>query len=148
MEAVAVFALLELEEEAMEAVAFVTLLALMQFFIFGVQVGQMRAKHGVNAPAITGHPEFERMLRIQQNTMEQLVVFLPALWIYGYFGKPLYAAAAGLVFLIGRFVYKRAYLADPSRRSTGFTIGIVAISALIVAGLYSVGRGLWIEYLS
>ncbi len=132
----------------MEAVAFVTLLALIQFFIFSLQVGQMRAKHGVKAPAITGHPEFERTFRVQQNTMEQLVIFLPALWVYGYFGKPLYAAAAGLVFIIGRFIYKSAYVADPSRRSTGFTIGFIAISVLIVGGLYSVGRGLWIEYLS
>ncbi len=66
----------------MEAVAIVTVVALAQFVFFSIQVGSMRGKHGVSAPAVTGHPEFERMFRIQQNTMEQLVAFIPALWIF------------------------------------------------------------------
>lgn len=127
----------------MEAIAIVTILALMQYFFFGVQVGQMRVKHGVKAPATSGHPEFERMFRVQQNTLEQLVMFLPALWIYGYFGKPLWAAAAGIVFIIGRFIYKRSYVADPKKRSTGFTVSIVATSFLMVAGLIAAGYDLY-----
>ncbi|MBT8091989.1 MAG: MAPEG family protein, partial [Gammaproteobacteria bacterium] len=66
----------------MTPIAIVTILALGQFILFSIQVGSMRGKHGVDAPAIAGHPEFERMFRIQQNTMEQLVAFIPALWIY------------------------------------------------------------------
>ena len=130
----------------MEAIAIVTILALIQYFVFGVQVGQMRVKHGVKAPAITGHPEFERMLRVQQNTLEQLVMFLPALWIYGYFGRPLWAAAAGVVFIIGRFIYKRSYISDPSKRSTGFTISIIATSFLLVAGLIAAGYDLYTQF--
>ena len=68
----------------MEYIAIVTLLALMQFMLFSIQVGAMRVKHGVKAPATVGHPDFERMFRIQQNTMEQLVVFIPALWVYAH----------------------------------------------------------------
>jgi glutathione S-transferase len=119
----------------MEYVAIVTLLALMQFMMFSIQVGSMRVKHGVKAPAISGHPEFERMFRIQQNTMEQLVVFVPALWIYAHLVNPLWGAGIGLVFIIGRFVYRAAYFKDPASRSNGFTIGILATSVLLVWSL-------------
>lgn len=132
----------------MEAIAVVTILALMQFFLFGLQVGQMRGKHGVKAPAITGHPEFERMFRIQQNTMEQLVIFIPAIWIYGLFGNPTWGAIAGLVFIVGRFVYRQGYLADPAKRSAGFGIGMVAIAFLLIAGLFGAGKDIYFLYLS
>lgn len=131
----------------MEAIAVVTILALMQFYLFGFQVGQMRARHGIKAPAITGHPEFERMFRVQQNTMEQLVMFIPALWIYGYFGKPLWAAAIGLVFIVGRQIYKMAYVADASRRALGFTISTVAVAGLMIAGLINAGYDVYTQYL-
>ena len=130
----------------MEAIAIVTILALIQYYVFGVQVGQMRVKHGVKAPAITGHPEFERMFRVQQNTLEQLVMFLPALWIYGYFSRPLWAAAAGIVFIIGRFMYKRGYTSDPSKRGTGFAISIIATSFLLIAGLIAAGYDLYAQF--
>lgn len=119
----------------MEYIAIVTLLALMQFMLFSIQVGAMRVKHGVKAPAISGHPEFERMFRIQQNTMEQLVVFVPALWIYAHLVNPLWGAGIGLFFIIGRFVYRAAYLKDPASRSNGFTIGVLATSVLLVWSL-------------
>ena len=118
--------------EYIEYTAIVTLLALMQFMLFSIQVGAMRVKHGVNAPAISGHPEFERMFRVQQNTMEQLVAFVPALWIYAYLVNPLWGAGIGLLFIIGRFVYRAAYLKDPASRSNGFTIGVLAIAVLLV----------------
>ena len=127
----------------MEAIAFVTLLALIQYLVFGYQVGQMRVKHGVKAPATSGPAEFERMFRVQQNSMEQLVLFLPALWIYGYFGNPLWGAIAGLVFIVGRYVYKRSYLVDPPKRGRGFMIGLAATAFVIVAGLVVAGRNLW-----
>ena len=119
----------------MEYVAIVTLLALMQFMLFSIQVGAMRVKHGVKAPATSGHSEFERMFRIQQNTMEQLVVFVPALWIYARLVNPLWGAGIGLLFVIGRFVYRAAYLKDPASRSNGFTIGVLATSVLLVWSL-------------
>lgn len=130
----------------MEAIAVVTILALVQFYVFSIQVGQMRGKHGVKAPAISGAPEFERMFRVQQNTMEQLVIFVPALWIYGYFGNPLWGAAVGLVYIVGRFVYKRSYLADPTKRSLGFTLGVIPITLLLVAGLIAAGMDLYAIY--
>lgn len=121
--------------EYIEYTAIVTLLAVMQFMLFSVQVGSMRVKHGVKAPATTGHPQFERMFRVQQNTMEQLVVFLPALWIYAYFVNALWGAGIGLVFIIGRTIYRAAYVKDPASRSNGFTIGVLAIAVLLVWSL-------------
>ena len=116
----------------MEAIAIVTILALLQFVWMSVQVGSMRGKHGVKAPAISGHPEFERAFRVQQNTMEQLVVFLPALWMFGHFVKPLWGAGFGLVFIIGRFVYRAEYLKDPGSRSPGFTITFLPTAIMLV----------------
>ncbi|HEX7718676.1 MAG TPA: MAPEG family protein [Woeseiaceae bacterium] len=119
----------------MEPVAIVTALALFQFFAFSYWVGAARVKHGVHAPAITGHPEFERSFRVQQNTLEQLVAFLPALWIFGLYVHALIAAALGLLFIVGRFVYRTSYLKDPTTRSLGFGIGALSIIALLIGGL-------------
>ena len=119
----------------MELPAIVTALALLQFTWFSIQVGSMRVKHGVKAPAMSGPPEFERMERVQQNTMEQLVVFLPALWLHAYLVNPLWAAGIGLVFIIGRFIYRAAYLRDPATRSLGFTTGFLATAVLLVWAL-------------
>ena len=131
----------------MEAIAVVTILALAQFYVFGFQVGQMRAKHGIKAPATTGHPEFERMFRVQQNTMEQLVMFLPALWIYAWLGKPLWGAAIGVVFIVGRYLFKRGYVADPAKRGRGFAIGSVAIAFLMIGSLVHAVYDLYAKYL-
>ncbi len=88
----------------MEAVVIITVLVLLQYTYFGVQVGGIRVKTGTKAPEQAGPPEFMRMNRVHLNTLEQLPVFLPALWMYGYYVNPLWAAAIGVVFLIGRFL--------------------------------------------
>jgi len=116
----------------MEYTLIVTVLILLQFTWFGIQVGSMRAKHDVKAPAMSGAPEFERMFRIHYNTMEQLVVFLPALWLYANMVNPLWAAGFGVVFLIARFIYQSAYLKDPSSRSMGFTLTILPGAIMLI----------------
>ncbi len=127
----------------MEAIAIVTILALLQFVWISVQVGTMRGRHGVKAPAISGHPDFERAFRVQQNTMEQLVVFLPALWMFGHFVKPLWGAGFGLVFIIGRFVYRAEYLKDPGSRSPGFMITFLPTAIMLVWLLVALLRALF-----
>lgn len=119
----------------MQAAVIVTILALGQFIWFSIQVGSMRAKHGVKAPAISGHPDFERMFRIQQNTMEQLVAFIPALWIFAYLVSPFWGAALGLVFIIGRFIYRASYLKDPGGRGIGFTVTFIPTAVMLVWSL-------------
>jgi len=119
----------------MEILAIVTILALGQFVYFSIQVGSFRGKYGVSAPAVSGAPEFERMFRVQQNTMEQLVVFLPALWIFGHLVKPTYAAGFGLVYIAGRFMYRAEYLKDPASRSPGFTLSFLPSAIMLVWSL-------------
>ena len=119
----------------MEWMAIVTIAALLQYMFFSVYAGKMRGKHSVKAPSITGDSEFERAFRVQQNTMEQLVVVLPTMWIFGNFFNPLYAAGLGAVFVIGRFVYSAAYLKDPATRGTGFAIGMLPTFVLLLGGL-------------
>ena len=123
----------------MEAIAIITILALMQAYLFAIQVGQARVKHGVKAPSTSGHDDFDRMYRVHQNTMEQLILFIPALWIFGLYVHALAGAGIGLVFVIGRFVYRGAYLKDPASRSLGFGLGAVALAILMLGGLVGAG---------
>ena len=119
----------------MEAVAIVTVLALMQTFYFAVQVGQARVKHEIDAPTTAGNTEFECVYRVHQNTLEQIVLFVPALWIFGNFVHWLAAAGLGLLFIIARFVYRAAYINNPSSRSLGFGLGALSMAVLMLGGL-------------
>lgn len=116
----------------MDAVVIVTVLALLQFIWFGYEVGIMRARHQCKAPAVTGAPEFERMFRVQQNTMEQLVIFLPALWLFGSMVEPLWAAGLGVFYLVGRTIYRISYVRDPRSRSMGFMLTYVPTLIMLI----------------
>ena len=126
----------------MEPVAIVIVLALIQYQAFGFLVGRARGKYNCPAPATTGDPVFERYYRVHGNTGEQLIVFLPAIVIYGYYGNPQIAAAAGVIFLAGRQVYLLAYVKDPAKRSLGFMIGFVPMVFLLLAGALAAARAL------
>ena len=122
----------------MEAVIIITVLALLQYVYFGYRVGAVRGQTGVKAPAMTGDPEFERVNRIHQNTLEQLVFVLPVMWIYANAVSPIWAAGFGAIYIIGRFVYSAAYRKDPGSRSIGFMMSLLpgatmAVWVLIVA---------------
>jgi len=118
----------------MELVALVLALALIEYFVFGIMVGRARGQYGVEAPATTGHPIFERYHRVHQNTLEQLAIFIPALWMFGAYVNPAVAALLGLVFIAGRIVYLRGYVEDPKKRSTGTFITLFAQAILLVGG--------------
>ena len=119
----------------MEFVTLIAMLALIQYLAFGLLVGRARTRFGVQAPATTGHPEFERYFRAHYNTLEQLIIFLPALFAGGYFGHSLIAVAAGAVFLIGRSLYFRTYVKDPATRGPGMMLSFAANLVLIANGL-------------
>ena len=119
----------------MEYVAIVTTLALLQVFMFAIQVGQQRVKHDVKAPATSGPPEFERAFRAHQNTIEQLIILVPALWIFASYWRADIAAVLGFAFIVGRQLYRNAYMNDPDKRSLGFGIGAMATGVLLIGGL-------------
>jgi glutathione S-transferase len=116
----------------MPYVAIVTVVALLQFFWFGWQVGVARGKYNIAAPAISGNEIFERVFRVHMNTLEQLVVFLPALWIFASYISPLWAAGIGAVFIVGRALYARSYVKDPKSRSAGFALTALPELALLI----------------
>lgn len=124
----------------MDMVYIVIALALLQFFVFGGLVGRARVKFSIDAPAVTGDPMFERYHRVHYNTMEQLVVFIPSMLLFGVYVSSLAAAGLGLVFIVGRVIYFRAYLADPASRGPGFGLTMLPTFILLLGGL---GGAIW-----
>ena len=62
--------------------ALVTCLAILFYFFTTIRVSRARATFGIKAPAITGNPDFERVFRVQMNTLEWMPMFLPSLWLF------------------------------------------------------------------
>ena len=110
----------------------ITWLTLILLAALSFDVGRARGRHGIKAPATTGHPDFERVFRVQMNTLENALIFLPALWLAAWYWSPARAAACGAVWLAGRIWYARAYVRDPARRSGGFGLSSLAFAALCV----------------
>jgi glutathione S-transferase len=110
--------------------------AIGQYLWFGWEVGRLRGVHKVRAPAITGPVEFERAFRAHQNTLEQLVVLIPALLLFAQYFDPRWAAGLGALHVVGRALYRRAYLLDPSRRTVGFVMGYSALGMALLGVLY------------
>ena len=121
----------------MHYVELFTIIALLQFFIFGILVGRARVTYGVKAPAITGHEMFERAYRVQMNTLELLVLLLPATYLAATLWSPAYTAVSVAVYIGGRTIYWRAYMARPSSRTLGFALSMGPILVLLVASLLS-----------
>jgi len=119
----------------MNYVHIIALLAIIQFIVFGIFVGAARGKYGVKAPAMTGNEHFERAVRVHMNTLEQLVCFMPALLIAAVYWPQTYVAAAGVVYLIGRALYRQAYVTDPAKRGLGFLLTFLPTTLLTLAGL-------------
>jgi uncharacterized MAPEG superfamily protein len=127
----------------MALVNIVLALALAEYLYFGFAVGRARERYGIKAPATTGHQTFECYYRVQMNTLEVLIAFVPALWLFAYYVSAQWAAVLGAVFIVGRLVYFRAYVSDPAKRNLGFLLSILPVAALIVGGLIGATRAAW-----
>ena len=114
----------------------VTLLIVLLMFGTAFAVGKGRHRYGIKAPAVSGHPTFERLYRVQMNTLEWAAMTLPCLWICAAYVSDGAAAALGGVWLVGRVWYAVGYAKAPTLRAKGFTLGALAFGAL---GLLAAG---------
>ena len=126
---------MNLSTPALLAVAAVTLLALIVYFWTGIKVGGLRVRHKIDAPAMTGHPEFERAVRVQANTLENLVPFLVVLWLCALLLHPLGAAILGLVWVLARIWYATSYWQDAKKRGGGFGLSFAATGLLLLGSI-------------
>ncbi len=117
-------------------------LALAQFFFFLFAVGKARETYKVAAPATTGNEVFERYFRVQMNTLELLVMFVPAILLFGQFFGGYIAAGLGVVYLIGRFVYFRSYVKDPKSRGMGYGLSAMPVMIMIAGTIIGAIRAL------
>jgi glutathione S-transferase len=118
--------------------ALVTALALLVYAGVFMVTARARARYGIQAPAVTGAPEFERAFRIQQNTLEQLIWFLPALWLFAFYVSQSWSGILGLVWIGGRIHYALSYYRDPEARGPGFITGFASAAVLLVGALLGI----------
>jgi glutathione S-transferase len=116
----------------MELPAIVILLALIEYTIFSFRVGGGRQAHSVEAPATSGNSDWEKLHRVHQNTLEQLIVFIPSLWLFSTYWSPTVGAAIGAIFVIARPIYAMAYVKSPPSRTLGFVAGFLATTVLLL----------------
>ncbi|BAQ63475.1 MAPEG family protein [Geminocystis sp. NIES-3709] len=117
----------------------VTVSALLVYFVTIINVGRARFKYGVIPPAMTGDPNFERALRVQQNMLEQLILFLPLLWIFSYYVSELWGTILGVIWVFGRILYAWGYYQEAKKRAPGFAISILSGMSLFLGCLISLG---------
>ncbi|HEY2177346.1 MAG TPA: MAPEG family protein [Caulobacteraceae bacterium] len=119
----------------------VSMLALLLYFFMSLRVGQARGKYQVAAPAMSGHPDFDRAFRIHANTLEWLPLFLVSLWLFSFYWSDWVAAAIGVVWILGRVIYLTGYSKAAEARSRGFGIQALATGVLLFGSL---GRIVWL----
>ncbi len=117
--------------------------AILVLFGTGVKVGLARGRYNIKAPAISGHPDFERAYRVQMNTVEQAIIFFPALWLCATYFRADVAGIAGLVWVIGRIWYALGYYRDAAKRGAGFMVSVIAFGALLACGSFGLIRQLF-----
>jgi uncharacterized membrane protein YecN with MAPEG domain len=122
----------------MEYATIIVMLALAEYIYFTGRVGASREKLGIEAPACTGNDQFERKFRVQQNTLEQLIIFVPATYTFAFYVSELWVWLPGAVFILGRFHYSSAYEKDPSKRTPGMLGTMFANIALVLGTLIAV----------
>lgn len=118
--------------------ALVSLFAILFYFFTSTRVARARAKFKIMPPAIAGHPDFERVFRVQMNTLEWLPIFLPSLWLFAIYVSDLWAALCGLVWIAGRIAYMIGYEQAAAKRSPGFLIQSLSCAVLLFGSLGAV----------
>lgn len=127
----------------MEKVVIVIALGIILYTIFGILVGRARGKYNVPAPATTGDPIFERYNRVHQNTQESLMLFIPGMTMFGYYGNANIACALGLIWIVGRIIYLFSYVKEPKSRGLGFALTFLPGLVLVIGGAIAAARALF-----
>lgn len=122
--------------------AFVTMLSMLLFWVLSFNVGRARGKYKISAPATTGNPDFERIFRVQYNTMESLVLHLPSMWLFAIYLSDCWAAVLGGIWIVGRIIYAKTYYVDASKRTAGVVICTIATLILMFGALGASGYAL------
>jgi len=116
----------------------VTVITLIVFFVITANVGRARLKYKVPVPQTSGDPDFERVFRVQQNTLEQLILFLPSLWLFSLFVSQIWGAGIGGVWVIGRILYAWGYYQEAQKRRLGFGINALSVIVLLLGSLVGI----------
>ena len=119
----------------MEYTSIIIMLALGQYMYFLGKTGAARGKYGIKAPACTGDENFERIFRVQQNTLEQLIIFIPAQFAFAWYVSPVWGAVVGIIYIVGRFVYAYAYIKSPARRGPGMLMTFISNGVLVLGAV-------------
>jgi glutathione S-transferase len=126
----------------MELVYVTIVLALLEYMVLGGLVGFARAKYKIAAPAMTGHADFERTNRVHVNTLENLIIFIPSVWIFGAYVSTRWAAVLGFLFVVARAVYAIGYLRAAEKRGIGASVTGLIELVLVVGSLVGLARAL------
>jgi uncharacterized membrane protein YecN with MAPEG domain len=126
----------------METATLIVMIALLEYIWFTVRTGISRGKYGVNAPACTGDEAWERMFRVQQNTMEQLIVFVPGIYAFAHFVSVKWAWLPGGLFIVGRFLYSSEYITKPASRVPGMSMTLLANAIVVVGTIVALVMGM------
>jgi glutathione S-transferase len=123
--------------------ALITCFAIVLYVILAAQVGRARGLYKIAAPATTGHPDFERIFRVQQNTMEGLVAFIPSLWLFTWYISANWAAGIGFFWIAARVWYAIGYTAAAEKRGAGFGLSMLALGVLLIGSILGAGFSLF-----
>ena len=118
----------------------IVLLALLQYLVFTGRVGLARGKYHVNAPSCEGDENWNRLFRVQQNTLEQLIIFIPACYAFAFYLSELWVLLPGFVFILGRFIYSSEYIKDPKSRTPGMALTLLSNVVLVLGALFGLLR--------
>lgn len=126
----------------MEITIIIILIALLQYIYFTGKTGFSRDKYGVNAPSTIGNLQWECIYRVQQNTLEHLVVFIPAMLTFQMYVSQKWVIIPGIIFLVGRGLYSHLYTKDPKSRGPGMILSFFTNIALVVGSLIGIAMKL------
>jgi len=118
----------------------VTFFVVLFYFFIATRVPLARRRFNVQLPAITGHPDFERVFRVHQNTLEWMPIFLPSLWLCAIYLSDIAGAVLGVVWIVGRAVYYVGYTREVQKRLPGFFIQSFTCLLLLIGAAIGLVR--------